>query len=214
LRRTKQLLNLPDIVSEKRLLTFSAKEEYQYVHTRERLIKMVRQNNLRAKDRKGNLGVFQLQLQLRRLCNHGTFQKLSLDEEEFDPEQAITQLNAQKDARCENCKARINAISRGSLEQTRTGTFTICGHLICMKCVRAMNEKLQKAHGHGDCFRCSLCQEQIKGEYFLFDEGIAMKSKNVHRDLSPWQYFDKNGRSTKISTVIGDIERNETEGKR
>jgi hypothetical protein len=214
LRRTKQLLNLPEVKSEIRLLSFSANEEHQYVQTREKLIKMVRQGSIRAKERKGNLGVFQIQLQLRRLCNHGTFQKLSLDAEEFDPDQTISQLKAQKEAKCENCKVKINKIGGGSPKQTRTGTFTVCGHLICMKCVGKMKEKLQKLHGQDECFKCSLCKESITGDYFLFGDAIAKTSKVGSGNLSPWQYFDENGCSTKISAIIADIEKNETEGKR
>src|SRR5271155_3670755 len=46
LRRTKQLLNLPEVVYKPRLLTFSAREKKQYIDTRVRLIKMINQHRL------------------------------------------------------------------------------------------------------------------------------------------------------------------------
>src|SRR5436190_15027636 len=126
LRRTKQLLNLPEVIPENRLLTFSARESKQYIHTRDKLIKMINQRTLQPQN-KGYPGIFQLQLQLRRLCNHGTFQKLSLGVGEFDPEQAIAYLEKQKQARCEVCGINVTGIH--GIEEQRSGSFTTCGHL-------------------------------------------------------------------------------------
>jgi len=212
LRRTKQLLNLPEIISEPRLLTFSAREEQQYVHTREKLINMINQNRLQPRNKKVYLGVFQLQLQLRRLCNHGTFQKLSLGVEEFDPEQAIAHLKKQKEAKCEVCGVKITGIH--GIEELRSGSFTTCGHLLCTKCVPKMEQALQETDGRDGCFKCSLCLEIISGEYLVFDEASSRPFKIASKHLSAWQYFDKDGCSTKVSAVVGDIEQHKTEGKR
>lgn len=212
LRRTKQLLNLPEVISESRLLTFSAREEQQYIHTREKLIKMINQNRLQPMNEKGYLGVFQLQLQLRRLCNHGTFQKLSLGAKEFDPEQAIAHLKKQKEAKCEACSVKITGIH--GIEELRSGSFTTCGHLLCTKCVTKVEQALQKIDGRDGSFKCSLCPETIFGEYFVVDEASSRPSKIGSKHLSAWQYFDKEGCSTKVSAVVGDIEQHKTEGKR
>jgi len=210
LRRTKELLELPELISECRLLSFSAKEEERYVETREKLINMISKNCLEPKHKKKNLGVFQLQLLLRRFCNHGTFQRLSLSDE-FDPEQALTLLKKQNEAACEFCKSQISGLH--GVEELRSGKFTSCGHLLCMKCVPKMKEALRPVQPAGGLVRCSLCSENILGEYILSEEPASQKSKAGRKHMSPWQYFDKNGYSTKMLAVVADLENNKTEGK-
>ncbi len=211
LRRTKQLLNLPEVISESRLLDFSQRETKQYIDTRDKLVKMISQNSLQPQN-KGYLGVFQLQLQLRRLCNHGTFQKPSLGVEEFDPDQAIAHLKKQKQAKCEVCGIHVTGIH--GMEEQRNGSFTTCGHLLCSKCVSKMKQALQKIEGRDGCLTCSLCPETIFGEYLLTEDASSKGSKIGSKNLSAWQYFDKDGCSTKVSAVVADIEQQKTDGKR
>jgi hypothetical protein len=160
------------------------------------------------------LGVFQLQLQLRRLCNHGTFQKLSLEVEDFDPEQAISQLKKSKEATCERCHVKINAIHGIGLQASRSGSFTVCGHLLCMKCIPSLHQALQKIDGQEDSFKCSICLATIQGDYLIVDEAFAKQHKAGSKRLSQWQYFDRTGCSTKVSAVVKDIEEHKTDGKR
>jgi SNF2 family DNA or RNA helicase len=212
LRRTKELLNLPEATYELRLLNFSAKEEQHYIQTRDKLIKMIHQNRMQPQTRTSYPGVFQLQLQLRRLCNHGTFQKLSQGTEEFDPEQAIAQLKKQKEAKCEVCGINITGIH--GIEETRSGNFTTCGHLLCMKCVPKMKLALEAVDGQDEKFKCLLCKEVVPAEYIVVDETASKPSKTGSKHLSAWQYFAKDGCSSKVSAVIEDIEEHKTEGKR
>lgn len=211
LRRTKELLNLPEAFYDVRLLKFSAKEEQHYVQTRDKLIKMIHQNRMQSKSKNSYLGVFQLQLQLRRLCNHGSFQQLSLGAEEFDPEQAIAHLKKQKEAKCEVCGIDVTGIH--GIEEKRSGSFTTCGHLLCMRCIPTMKLALVKMDGQEDKFRCSLCEEYVNAEYIVTDETSSKPSKCGNKHLSAWQYFDRDGCSTKVSAVVEDIEKHKTSGK-
>lgn len=213
LRRTKQLLNLPCAKYETRVLDFSAKEEQQYTYTRDEMIKKMRQNTLHAKTRKGQIGVFQILLRLRRLCNHGTFQKLSLDAEEFDPEQAITQLKKDKESKCELCSVKITELRSIRTAGERNGVFTTCGHLLCMKCLPKVQQELQRAEENDACFKCSLCSQMILGEYLMVDEALVPRPKVGDRRLPAWQYFETTGCSTKVLTLVKDIQRNENDGK-
>jgi SNF2 family DNA or RNA helicase len=214
LRRTKKLLSLPDATFETRILSFSTKEEQQYVNTRDKMILKMKQVTLHPKNKKGHLGVFQLLLQLRRLCNHGTFQKLSLDSEDFDPEQAIDHLRKEQQAKCQCCELKITTICGLSLPGKSSGSFTTCGHLLCVKCLPEMKLALQRIEGREGYFKCSLCSEAILGNYVVMDESLAQQPRIGSKRLSPWQYFDKDGWSTKISALVRDIEKNETPGKR
>lgn len=212
LRRTNQLLHLPEAIFDLQQLRFSAKEEQQYNETRDKLVKLIQKNGLQAKHQKGYLGVLQLQLQLRRLCNHGTFQKASLGADEFDPDQAIALLKKQKLAKCEACSVTITGIQ--GIEETRNGIFTVCGHLLCMKCVPKMKSALKLVDGRDGCFQCSICPEIVFGNYLVGEEGATKSPNNGGKGLSAWQYFDKEGCSTKVSAVVADIEHHKTEGKR
>jgi SNF2 family DNA or RNA helicase len=211
LRRTKQLLNLPEAVFELHTLRFSVREEIQYNDTRDKLVKLINETGLKSKNQKGYLGVFQLQLQLRRLCNHGTFQRASLENDEFDPDQAIALLKKQKTAKCEACSVNITGIQ--GIEEKRNGSFTVCGHLLCMKCVPKLKSALKVIDGRDGCFQCSLCPDILFGNYFVDEEGSTKSSKSGSKNLSAWQYFDKEGCSTKVSTVVDDIEHHNTAGK-
>jgi hypothetical protein len=171
-------------------------------------VKLINKNGLKAKNQKGYLGVFQLQLQLRRLCNHGSFQRASLGAEEFDPDQAIALLKKQKDAECEACKVNITGIQ--GIEEERSGTFTVCGHLLCRKCVPKLKTALKPTEGREGCLQCSLCPEVVFGNYLLLDEEGTKPSTGGSNKLSPWQYFD----TTKVSEVVADIMEHKTEGKR
>ena len=175
-------------------------------------MKLIKNSSLKAKNQKGYLGVFQLQLQLRRLRNHGTFQKASLGVGEFDPDQAIALLKEQKIAKCEACSVNITGIQ--GIEEKRNGSFTVCGHLLCMKCVPKIKLVLKLVDGRDGCFQCSLCPEIVFGNYLVDEEGATKSSKNGSKNLSAWQYFDQTGCSTKVSAIVDDIEHRKTEGKR
>jgi hypothetical protein len=212
LRRTKDLLKLPDIVPEIRFLAFSTVEKKQYLDTRETFIQTMNQHRLLPQT-KSQLGVFQLQLQLRRLCNHGTFQKASSGVQEFDPEQALAFLKSQEVAKCDACSVNVTGIH--GIEEQRSGYFTVCGHLLCAKCIPKMKQALQKINGKANHQKCSLCPEMVSGEYLQMTiEETSAKPAQSKDNLSPWRYFDRNGCSTKISAVVSDIEQHKTEGKR
>lgn len=149
--------------------------------------------------------MFQLQLQMRRLCNHGTFQKSSHDSKEFDPEQAIAELKRDNTSRCESCKFMVYSICGLRLEEKQTGTFTTCGHLLCERCIPKMTSALLPVEGQEDTFICSICSEIIRGDYLVVDEATAGQRNGTKR-LSAWDYFDKNGCSTKMSAVVADLE--------
>jgi hypothetical protein len=72
----------------------------------------------------------------------------------------------------------------------------------------------KRIEGRDGCLKCSLCPETIFGEYLVTEDVSSKPMKTGSKHLSAWQYFDKDGRSTKISAVIADIEQHKAEGKR
>src|ERR1700726_4151240 len=57
LRRTKQLLHLPEVIMEPQFLTFSEREKKHYTDTRDKLIKVINQHHMQPQNRR-YLGVF------------------------------------------------------------------------------------------------------------------------------------------------------------
>jgi SWI/SNF-related matrix-associated actin-dependent regulator of chromatin subfamily A3 len=75
LRRSKNLLDLPDINVEDRVLEFSEAEREQYLSAELAMSKAIKHQVNLESTKKRYFGIFQLEMRLRRLCNHGTFQR-------------------------------------------------------------------------------------------------------------------------------------------
>lgn len=136
LRRTKKLLELPGINVIDRPLELSETEKVQYDATQSEMVKAVKLQDSQARNTKGYFGIFQLQLQLRRLCNHGTFQRpfshTSEEDISFDQE-AFAHLHKTGKAKCTSFQVSITGLN--GIEEQCGGSFTVCGHLPCSNCV-------------------------------------------------------------------------------
>ncbi|KAK6216496.1 alcohol dehydrogenase [Pestalotiopsis sp. IQ-011] len=75
LRRTREIIKLPDLNEiPPRILDLSKEERDRYENTKATLQRKIRQR-VGDHEQTSKFGIFQMQLQLRILCNHGTFQK-------------------------------------------------------------------------------------------------------------------------------------------
>lgn len=212
LRRTKKLLHLPDVVDKDRFVEFSSIEKSVYTGTQAEMIAIVKKHDSQARNSKNYFGMFQLLLQLRRLCNHGTFQKTfpksPEDDIQFDPEQAFELLTKEGTAECHYCKVEIEEL--GGLEEKTYGLFTACGHLLCSNCVSCYRSSLRESTE--DALQCSLCMKRVPkncivttGSHF---ERFSLSSSNKA------QKFESTSVSSKVATLITDIKNSESEGKR
>ena len=184
-----------------------------YKETQAEMIATVKQHDSQSRNTKDFFGIFQLQLQLRRICNHGTFQtalsKSATEGVQFDPEQAFEILQEKGLNECTYCKVVVNSIQ--DVEEKSNGSFTVCGHLFCSECVPKY-----KAAGirtfSGSNRQCSLCMRKISGDFVPVD--------GFHKDgpgtiLSP-THLPLNGCyiSSKVVALINDLKNNNDEGKR
>lgn len=199
LRRTKELLNLPDIIHKTRLLTFSAEEKKQYEDTRQRLTGLIKKQQIKPHE-KGYISPFHLLLQLRRVCNHGTFQAA----EEFDPKERVprraNRTRVVEERCCQNCKK--NLIGNHDFQSQHSGSLTVCGHLVCFDCVPKLKEEFHRNTANTDFQKFSICDESITGKQV----GKTHSGKG--------QYFDRSGFCTKVLALLEDIQSHETEEKR
>jgi SWI/SNF-related matrix-associated actin-dependent regulator of chromatin subfamily A3 len=210
LRRTKKLLDLPDISDEDRFIELSHAEKTVYNAIQMEMIKAIKQQDSQARNAKGYFGIFQLQLQLRRTCNHGTFQKSVSKPSEsdlpFEPEEAFSLLQQRQDAKCSYCQFEVTHLE--DAQAIVSGSFTVCGHLLCSSCLLKFQKGLQKANEAS--LHCPICFKDIPKNFVL--------SRDVHgRDsnpVPPSKVFEYNGVSSKISTLVKDIRGSHNMGKR
>jgi SWI/SNF-related matrix-associated actin-dependent regulator of chromatin subfamily A3 len=210
LRRTKKLLNLPDTVDCEQLVEFSTPERLQYNETQEEMLNAIKQQDCHARNVKGYFGVFQLQLQLRRLCNHGTFQKptgQAAGDILFDPEEALALLQKKADAKCTYYSIEVTGVN--AIEEQISGRFTVCGHLLCSECLPRYEKSVRNEKGG---LQCSLCLRKLPADYLATNEDGSHVLEGNSTSTEP--YFRHIGLSSKISSLTSDIQTLHTEGKR
>jgi SWI/SNF-related matrix-associated actin-dependent regulator of chromatin subfamily A3 len=209
LRRTKKLLNLPDDNYECREVEFSASERILYTTTEREMVKVVKEQVHQPRSVKRDFGIFQLWLRLRRICNHGTFQKpFSLapgDAVQFDAEKALALQRQREDAKCIYCSAEVSGL-HGEMDE-RIGHSTACGNLMCSECVpRYMTDLRKNEAGRG--FQCPLCLQNVLRSCLLPKKRTEKDSTG--RNITTGDYFQADGFSSKVSALASDIEQNST----
>ncbi|KAF2630454.1 hypothetical protein BU25DRAFT_335088 [Macroventuria anomochaeta] len=192
LRRTKNLLHLPDQQNRVRNITLSPEERSQYDQTSSIMFRAVR-NQAEMLDQNSTLGMFQVQLQLRILCNHGTWQqpfswnrrKLHL----LDEREAVeASLGRDGEATCSACRQTLPLFGTGS-EFRR---YADCRHILCSECV---DESMPSGENQAST-RCPLCVP------------LWRPANQGHRPKQGSQedtYFRTTGRSSKIEALMCDV---------
>lgn len=215
LRRTNKLLSLPRVTIEDRFVTFSPKERELYIKTQSDMIAAIKLQDSRDRNSKNYFGVFQLQLQLRRLCNHGTFQKAptesSLEDLRFEQRQLFSLLPDTGVKCCLMCKGSIETF--GSGQNSSSGIFTPCGHLLCFHCFPRYKANILRTSGASD--RCSLCKGKLAGRYdgtqWIDAAGTAeLPLDSAYRQESE----DESGISSKTEALVHEIRNVPNGGKR
>ncbi|TGO40525.1 hypothetical protein BHYA_0036g00580 [Botrytis hyacinthi] len=210
LRRTKKLLNLPSVVEVYRAVYFSFEEKSLYDSTRREEIQAVKQQDSQGRNKKGYFGIFQLQLHLRRLCNHGTFLKrccsISQTDTQFDPEQALGLLQEKNESKCHYCNIEIEGLGSSVIHR---GHFTTCGHLLCFDFVSIYRNSLitDKDDIHS---RCSICSQPVINNACFADE---FGDKRKAYSLITSSKFESTGIASKMKELLKDVSRNQTGGK-
>jgi SWI/SNF-related matrix-associated actin-dependent regulator of chromatin subfamily A3 len=193
LRRTKDVLHLPAEQHRVRRIQLSSEERMQYDQTKDIMFRAVRNQN-GTFDQKSTLGLFQVQLQLRIICNHGTWQqpfswnrrKLHL----LDEREALEiSLGRDGEITCSVCRQQMPAFNSGSMFHRYTEH---CRHVLCSQCLM---QSMPSGHAERPT-KCPLCQP-------LWDA-----NSQVPHSASASQedtYFRANGRSSKMEALMNDV---------
>ncbi|KAH7333142.1 putative helicase [Rhexocercosporidium sp. MPI-PUGE-AT-0058] len=190
LRRSRELLNLPPPRNRDQILDFSPAERDQYDKTMKAMNRTLRH---RVSESQANniFGMFQIQLQLRILCNHGTYQhafswnRRSLLDERED---ALCAIGDSGQVNCSACRQSMPLL--GSNNVYRKGNEG-CRHVLCSECLSEDEERT------GDTHRCPLCATT----------GVFKTSKSSRSGLGETDdsYLKQDGFSTKMVALIQDI---------
>lgn len=199
IRRTRDMLDLPEGRKRVRYIDFSKEERVQYEQTKQKMIRTITQ---RAGEYDGNskFGMFQAQLQLRILCNHGTFQhhfSWARSRRDFldENEDALCSLGRNGETNCSSCGQCMPIISQTKAPQ-RNGYG--CAHSICSECLdQDISGSKQDPSTLTKCPLCTFGDRLAASEA----EHIASDEANQRDD-----YFRSYGHSSKMVALVADIQ--------
>ncbi|GAW22840.1 hypothetical protein ANO14919_123840 [Xylariales sp. No.14919] len=196
LRRNKDILCLPGTDERERPLRFSPEEMKQYQSTLKTLQRSVSEK-VGQYEKHREFGLFQAQLQLRILCNHGTYQKpfswkrnmLQLDES------LAIESGTSFEARCDGCEQPRPALVL---------TTNSCGHFVCASCLEYLEDILKPA----DSMPCPRCHYKDLAKCLRTDAIPTRNNRHSghRRDaLNRRMYFKDVGFSTKMNALVEDV---------
>ncbi|KAM5349514.1 hypothetical protein ACJ41O_006019 [Fusarium nematophilum] len=207
LRRTKEVLELPSSRQYIRYLDLSPQEREQYERTRNILIRTIT-HRAGETEKSSKFGLFQMNLQLRILCNHGTFQKefswhrRSLMDER---EAIVDALGTQGQISCAGCQ--LPAPVLGSNWARYEGQ---CAHVLCAECIEDST-----TDGTGTSQRrCPICvkwhQSLVRSTSNSTHDRDGVDTPEITRKIEDnhEHYFNSEGHSTKMNALIEDVSRN------
>lgn len=187
LRRTKDMLpQLPGVKEHTRTLELSSEERNQYEQTKTILLRTIRQR-VGEIEKSSKLGLFQMNLQLRIICNHGTFQKpFSWHRRSFldEKEAIISSFGRHGEICCSVCEQPMPVLGSNWAE----GMFDRCKHVLCPDCVE---QSITVENGASDPRRCPICVKWHQSTTSLEDDHA--------------NYFNEEGVSTKMNALIEDV---------
>ncbi|KAI1128500.1 SNF2 family N-terminal domain-containing protein [Nemania abortiva] len=205
LRRTQDLLHLPDITEKYHYVTLTQDERLQYDESMNKMAKYIRDKVSLKSGKRDPFGIFQVKLQLRLLCNHGTFQKpFSRDakrSQRDEREDFFYSLGRNAEIVCSACGIPIPVFDVIGGSQSYKHP---CGHELCQECINTQNQDEDSIQSRAFTAPCPLCRSQV-------EQGTPQQSQEGTEHAN--NYFNPIGYSSKIEALMEDIQRNSGAGK-
>lgn len=209
LRRTKELLNLPEPIETLQWIQLSPTEEEIYTKIGEESRMEIEAAVSVHKATKAYSSVLRALLRLRLLCNNGTYQsdtlKTSSPSIPIESSDGFLSFQESSQVTCAYCSKPI--LFLGISEDPSSAYLTSCNHLICAECLRtAENEldwNLQDTNS-----QCSSCAEEVF-QYITARCQISYDNKpNLGTPgLLPIGADNGQHHSSKISALLSNIEK-------
>ncbi|ETS04710.1 hypothetical protein M419DRAFT_73008 [Trichoderma reesei RUT C-30] len=191
LRRTKDIVHLPQLQERLRKLEFSPEEREQYENTKNILYRMIRYQ-VGEVEKSSKFGLFQAHLQMRLLCNHGTFQQpFSWHRRNYRAQckAVVSELGQSSEISCDGCKQRMPVLGSSQLSD---GFHEQCSHILCFECMEQSNSRGER----GEARHCPLCTRVRQA---TTEDGWTTYSGDEAT------YFSNNGHATKMKALIEDV---------
>ncbi|CAI6333481.1 unnamed protein product [Periconia digitata] len=194
LRRSKDLLKLPNAQQRLHKIGFSPAERMQYEQTKSMMLRAAK-NQVGGLDQRSTLGLFQVQLQLRILCNHGTYQqpfswnrrKLHLMDAREDIEASM---GGDGEVTCSACKQTMPILEPGTSYRRYTDD---CRHVLCSECL----EESMPGAQEDELSNCPLCDTLWK---------YSSSNPQSHHASRDDMYFRPEGKSSKMEALMRDVQ--------
>lgn len=189
LRRTAELLAVPEPTVCLRRLDFTdfereAYEDVAQAH-KKAMDEVVSKQN---KKRSSQLGLCQAILQLRRFCNTGCSTRALAELPTPNAEDAFGCLQQTGEAICAYCSKEIS--SCGDTEDSGSGTFADCSHLLCLECINRIQPTSTMAG-----FRCPVCG--VWSHHSYTEPGIHDGLSSLHNGANAF--------NTKLASLYRDV---------
>jgi SWI/SNF-related matrix-associated actin-dependent regulator of chromatin subfamily A3 len=191
IRRTKDLLKIPEPKTVELQLYLSPAEKSHYLRVGELHRKAFDDAVCGRKTADAYRTVFQVLIKLRMICNHGTLvveDAPSLNGENDDT-LAVLQDGI---AICAYCGEDV--ITDGAMEDCAADRLQACSHIVCRACESQYHEDLERLN-NGFCGACPLCKEPLQE---------ARLNPQIYPVLSEAKCSPK-GISTKLSKLLEDV---------
>ncbi|KAK8867411.1 SNF2 family N-terminal domain-containing protein [Apiospora arundinis] len=211
LRRSQELLHLPRVDESYRYLDFSEDERAQYDETLVRMARLVKEKVSKGPEGRNPFGIFQAQLQLRLVCNHGTFQKpfqpQTRRDRQHEKEDLLYSLGPNAERSCSACGIPVSVFEIiGGMDHKGQP----CEHSLCQECA---TESREASGGEANVLhaQCPICYQYSE-------------PPGVHQTKGTWRhmagdderalYFNKTGVSCKVDALMEDLAKVPSESKR
>lgn len=184
IRRTKEHLNLAGSSEIIRLVSLSPAERAQYNKTNNDMNRALR-NLAGDYESRNKFSLFHAQLQLRLLCNHGTFQRQfhwarSRNSREAR-EYVLTAAGSDGEVLCSGCTQMVPGI----LSSQALGLCSPCAHVLCLECRTGSNNG------------CPVCEAS-------FTSTRRTTMNDLHSTYGQG-YFNAEGTSSKLDALVQDL---------
>lgn len=183
-RRTKEYLNLAASTETIHLVSLSPGERTQYNKTKSNMDRALR-NLAGDYGSRNKFSLFHAQLQLRLLCNHGTFQRqfhwtrsrTSRDAREY----VLTAAGGDGEVLCSVCTQMVPGIlSNRALDLSHS-----CEHVLCSECRTSTSDE------------CPLCETSLPS--------MRRPMMTDSHSIDGQGYFDPGGFSSKMTALVRDL---------
>jgi hypothetical protein len=203
----------------------SPEERSHYDDTVQAMMSHVRARAWERTGKGNHFGAFQVQLQLRLLCNHGTFQKRfcrqSLRDRKTARDAMLDSIGTGADIGCSGCGAPVSVFAAFGASGGGLGSSggLLCPHRFCPSCLSggglspASDSQVPRSLPSPPC--CPVCQSQSPGVENSEVLGPAKPEETMHWNFDgPDGYFNNFGVSSKIQALMKDLGRTSIHEKR